>query len=53
MTDEVPCGRSVTGVYYCPFKQKLPRKVHKNRPQFLVAGPLILRDNARPHVADV
>ena len=24
-----------------------------NRPQLLVAGPLFLHDNARPHIADV
>ena len=47
------CGRSVTGVYYCAFMQKLHRKVHKNRPQLLVAGPLILHDNTRPLIADV
>ena len=33
--------------------QKLRRKMHKNRSQLLVAGPLILRDNARAHIADV
>ena len=49
----VPRGRSVTAVYYCAFMQKLRRKMHKNRPQLLVAGPLILHDNARPHIADV
>ena len=27
--------------------------MHKNRPQLLVTGPLILHDNARPHNADV
>ena len=25
----------------------------ENAPQLLVAGPLILHDNARPHIADV
>ena len=25
----------------------------KNRPQLLVAGPLVLHDNARPHIADI
>ena len=25
----------------------------KKRPQLLAAGPLILHDNARPHIADV
>ena len=27
--------------------------MHKNRPQLLVAGPLILHDNACPHIAYV
>ena len=36
-----------------PQEQKLFRKVHKNRPQLFVAGPLILHDNARPHIAGV
>ena len=31
---------------------KRRRKMHNNRPQLLVAGPLILDDNARPHIAD-
>ena len=53
MTDRVPCGRSVIGVYYYAFMQKLLKNVHKNRSQLLVAGPLILHDNARPHIADV
>ena len=30
-------------------EQTLRRKMHKNRPQLLVAGPLILHDNTRPH----
>ena len=36
-----------------PREQKLRRKMHNNRPQLLVAGSLILYDNARPHIADV
>ena len=40
-------------LYYCAFTQKLLRNVHKNIPLFLVAGPHILHDNARPHIADV
>ena len=36
-----------------PREQKLRRKMHKNRPQLLVAGPLILQDNVRTHIADV
>ena len=51
--DRVSCGRSVTRVCYCAFMQKLRTTVHKNRLQLLVAGPLILHDNARPHTADV
>ena len=35
-----------------PLEQKLRRKMHKNRPQLLVAGPVVLHDNARPHIAD-
>ena len=46
MTYRVPCGR-------CAFMQKLCRKVHKNWPQLLVAGPLILHDNACLHAMDV
>ena len=34
-------------------EQKLRRKMHKNRPHLLVAGPIILHDNAHPHIADV
>ena len=33
--------------------EKLRRKMHKNRPQLLVAGPFIPHDNVRPHIADV
>ena len=29
---------------------KLGRKMHNNRPQLLVPGPLILHDNTRPHI---
>ena len=36
-----------------PWEQKPRRKMHKNRHEFLVVGPLILHDNARPHIADV
>ena len=32
---------------------KRRRKMHKNRPQLLVARPPILHDNARPHIANV
>ena len=53
MADSVPCGNSVSGVYNCAFMQNLRRKMHKNRSQLLVAGPLILHDNADPHIADV
>lgn len=53
ITDRVPCGRSVTAVYYRDFLQNLRRKMHKTRPQLLEAGPLILHDNARPHIGNV
>ena len=33
-----------------PREQKLRRKMHKNQPQLLVTGPLILHDNACPHI---
>ena len=36
-----------------PQEQKLHRKMHKNRPQLLMVGPLILHDNARLHIMDV
>ena len=32
---------------------KTSQEMHKNRTQFFVAGPLILHDNARPHIVDV
>ncbi|PSN41058.1 Histone-lysine N-methyltransferase SETMAR [Blattella germanica] len=51
MTERVPCGTSVTGAYYRNFMQNLRRKMHKTRPQLLEAGPLILHDNARSHIA--
>ena len=36
-----------------PPEQNLGREMHKNRPQLLATGPLILHDNACPHIADV
>ena len=36
-----------------PREQKLGRKMHKKRPQLLMAGTLILHDNAHLHIADV
>ena len=36
-----------------PWEQNLRRKMHKDRPQLLVAGQHILHDNARPHIAEV
>jgi hypothetical protein len=33
--------------------QKLRRKMYKNRPDLLGDGPLILHDNARPHLGKV
>jgi len=53
MTDRVPCGTSVTAVYYRDWMQELHRKMHQNRPDLLGDGPLILHDNARPHLGKV
>ena len=53
MTDTVPCGTSVTAVYYRDWMKELRRKMHKNRPDLLRDGPLILHDNARPHLGKV
>jgi len=53
MTDRVPCGTSVTAAYYRDWMQELRRKMHKNRPDLLGDGPLILHDNARPHLGKV
>jgi hypothetical protein len=50
MTDRVPCGKSVTAAYYRNWMQELCRKMHKNRPDLLGDGLLILHDNARPHL---
>jgi len=53
MTDRVPCGTSVTAAYYHDWMQKLRRKMHKNRPDLLGDGPLILHENARLHLGKV
>jgi len=53
MTDRVPCGTSVTAMYYHDWMQKLRRKMHKNWIDLLGDGPLILHDNARPHLGKV
>jgi len=53
MTDRVPCVTSVTAVYYRDWMQKLPRKMHKNRPHFFGDGPLILHDNVSQHLGKV
>jgi transposase len=53
MTDRVPRGKSVTIAYYHDWMQKLRRKMHKNRPDLLRDGPLILHDDARPHLGKV
>jgi len=53
MTDRVPCGTSVTAAYYHNWMQELCRKMHKNRPDLLRDGPLILHTNACPHLENV
>jgi hypothetical protein len=47
------CGTSVTATHYRNRLQKLRRKMHKNRPDIFGDGPLILHDNARPHLGKV
>jgi len=49
----VPYGTGVTAEYYRDGMQKLHRKMHKNRPDLLGDGPLILHDNACPQVGKV
>ena len=34
-------------------EHNIRRKMHNNRPRLLVAGPLILHDNVRPHITDL
>jgi len=43
----------VTATYYHDWMQELRRKMHKNRPDLLGDGLLILHDNARPHLGKV
>ena len=43
----------MTAAYYRDWTQKLRRKMHKNRPDLLGDGSLILHDNARPHLGKV
>jgi len=51
--DRVPCGTSVTAAFYRDWIQKLRRKMHKNRLDLRGDGPLILHDNAGPHLGMV
>ena len=53
MADRVPCGTSVTAAHYRDRMQELRRKMHKNRPDLLGDGPLILHENARLHLGKV
>lgn len=50
MTDRVPRGISVTTVYCHDFMQKLHRNMHTNQHDLLRNRPLILHDNACPHL---
>ena len=43
----------MTAAYYRDWMQKLHGKMHKNQPDLLEDGLLILHDNARPHLAKV
>jgi len=55
LTHAVPQHRTVTGQYYANFlEHHLRRALQKKRPHFLGENtPIILHDNARPHVTDV
>jgi hypothetical protein len=53
MTDRFPCGTSVIVAYYRNWLQKLLRKMHKPPCDLLGSGPLILHNNARPHLGKV
>jgi len=52
---ELPQHRTVTGQYYADLlEHHLCRALRKKRPHFLGENtPIILNDNAQPHVADV
>ena len=52
MTDSPMCKKCHWSVSLC-FHAKTSQEKHKNRPQLLVAGPLILHDNACPYITDV
>jgi hypothetical protein len=52
-TDTVPRGTSIPAAYYRDWLQKLGRNMHKNRPDFLGDGPLILYVNAHLHLGKV
>jgi hypothetical protein len=43
----------VIAVSYRDFMQNLHRKMHKNRPQLLEAGLIILHDNTRPQIGPI
>jgi histone-lysine N-methyltransferase SETMAR len=50
----VPSGTRVTAEYYRDFiREKLRPAIRKKRPLLLEEGPIVLHDNARPHVAEV
>jgi len=55
LTHAVPQHTTVTGQYYADFfEHHLRRALRKKRPHFLSENtPIILHDNARPHVAGV
>jgi len=53
MRDRVPCGTSVTAAYYRDWMQKLCIEMHKNRPDLLRDGPLILHEISRMHLRKV
>jgi hypothetical protein len=53
LTNNAQAGKTAEwSAYYSDWVQKLSRKMHKNRPDLLGDGPLILQDNERPHLGN-
>ena len=50
---KVETGKAINGKYYEDYikKKTLRQAIRRKRPELLVAGPIILHDNATPHGA--
>jgi histone-lysine N-methyltransferase SETMAR len=52
LTDVLPCGQTITALYYCSLLDKLRNAVQEKRRRRMLDGNLyLLQDNARPHTA--